>query len=519
MNNRYFPFFIVVLVIFEILSAVSCGRPEWDEHFYGYDETVDMHLWDAVKEEPRFSVFVENMEMYGLDSIFGKELSYTLFIPDNEAFALLSDTMGNIGQILSYHITETVFLTRDVVDRRKLENLTGKFPWIIQTDQGYSYDQVKIEYSSPLFLDGIYYELAEVAIPRPNLYEFTERYSPVIKAFIDQSDSVFLDKENSTPVGFDNLGNTLYDSVFGVINLFERDFFPVGTEFRNKYATFVLFTQEQYNQALNEVADFLGPAFKDHKDIPAVWQYEVLLPAAMENSLFEGELEYSQFSNTMVSITGDNVSVEPANIDPDSRFVCSNGLSYTYIDFSVPRELYVGESRIEAEELVDSIGFGSYSWNDGAEVWGQVAQPTRDQSVDASGKYFVNVSLPRAYEGEWGIKVTFKNVFPMRYRLEWRASYRPSGSYTVKVNDQVLKYLDKFGREVEEFDTYELRQSIISVTGERFLPVGVFNKRDYWVENLTGYGDVEIKIEYNGTGTQEVNGFSMDYIALIPADL
>ena len=106
----------------------------------------------------------------------------------------------------------------------------------------------------------------------------------------------------------------------------------------------------------------------------------------------------------------------------------------------------------------------------------------------------------------------------MKYRLVWRANYRPSGSYSVSVNDQVLKYQDKFGREMEEFDNYLLRQSVISVTGERFIPEGVFNKKDYWVENLVEFGDVEIKFEYKGTGSQSNNGFNIDYVALIPAE-
>ena len=516
---RRFPLFVVFLALFVVLLGRSCREPAWDEHFHGYDEVVNMKLWDAVKEEPRFSTFVEYIEEYGLDSLFEKEVSHTLFIPDNDAFSLLEDTTGSMERILYYHIAGSVFLTRDVDDKRKLENLTGKFPWIEHTDQGYSYDMIPIEFSSPLYLDGVYYEIAEVAIPRPNLYEFAERYSPAIKTFIDLNDSVFLDKDQSTPIGFDSLGNTVYDSVFAVINLFERDYFPVGTEFRDRTATFVLFTQEQYNRALDDMADALGTAFTDHEDIPDTWQFEVLLPAAMENSLFEGELDYSEFTSKMTSITGKAVTVEPANIDPDSRYTCSNGVTFTYLDFSIPSDLYVGESFIEGEEMVDSIGFGSYSWNDLAEVWGGIFQPSRDQSVDASGGYFTNVTFPRNYSGAWGIRFTFKNVFPMKYRLEWRASYRPSGSYAVSVNDQVLTYQDKFGREQEAFDTYELRQSVVSVTGERFLPEGVFNKRDYWVENLDEYGDVEITIEYKGPGSQESNGFNLDYVALIPAEI
>lgn len=104
----------------------------------------------------------------------------------------------------------------------------------------------------------------------------------------------------------------------------------------------------------------------------------------------------------------------------------------------------------------------------------------------------------------------------MRYRLVWRANYRPSGLYEIYVNDEILNYQDIYGNVLTQFDTYLLRNSIVSVTGERFLPVGGFNKRDYWVDNLTDYGDVRVRFKYVGPGGNSTNGLSIDYVKLIP---
>ena len=104
----------------------------------------------------------------------------------------------------------------------------------------------------------------------------------------------------------------------------------------------------------------------------------------------------------------------------------------------------------------------------------------------------------------------------MRYRLEWRANSRPSGIFEVYVNDQMLTWEDKFGNTKTTFDTYDLRNSIVSVTGERFLSEGGFNMRDYWVENLTDFGDVTVRFVYVGPGGSSTNGFNIDYVELIP---
>jgi hypothetical protein len=44
-----------------------------------------------------------------------------------------------------------------------------------------------------------------------------------------------------------------------------------------------------------------------------------------------------------------------------------------------------------------------------------------------------------------------------------------------------------------------------------------FNRKDFWVENLTEFGDVTIRFEYLGPGSQENNGLNIDYVKLIPA--
>jgi hypothetical protein len=107
----------------------------------------------------------------------------------------------------------------------------------------------------------------------------------------------------------------------------------------------------------------------------------------------------------------------------------------------------------------------------------------------------------------------------MRYRLEWGASYRPSGLYSVYVNDQLLERKDRFGRTITEFDTYNLRQPVLSVDGvTRFLPSDNFNKVDYYVENVTDFGEVNIRFEYMDPGSASENGFNIDFVALVPAE-
>jgi hypothetical protein len=227
----------------------------------------------------------------------------------------------------------------------------------------------------------------------------------------------------------------------------------------------------------------------------------------LKNAMFDGSLYYEDFLNdTLKSITGDTVIVKHEDIDPFSRYLCSNGVIFTYSDFSVPASLYQGEIRIEGESMVDSIGAGIYAWKDNVIVTGQTVA-SRAASVTYSGGYLLSVPFPRNYKGEFAIEFQVKNVFPKRYRLLWNAGYRPSGIFAIYVNNVLIN----------EYDNYKLRNTVISVTGEKFLPANGFNKVDFWVDNIDSYGDVTIRFEYVGSGLATNNGFNMDYISLIPA--
>jgi len=516
MNMRNNKKSVAAVFLICFIGLQSCNPP-WEEHYSNHDNQSDMELWEAIKLESRFSTFVSEMQAYGLDTIFNDGQVYTIFIPNNEAFESLTDTSTIMESILPYHISKTILIDRNVQNWRRLLNITGKYALVEFNGSDYTYEGIPMEDGSPLFMNGKYYEIYGVALPKPNLYEFTAQKSTVLKNYIDSKDSIFLNRSLSTPIGFNEDGNTVYDSVFGHLNTFELDYFPLRQEFRDKAATLIIFSQEQYNAALNDMAARLGGAIVDYTDIPKAWQNDVLLPDVLSKALFGGVLSYTDLQQGIIqSVTGDSVEINAADIDPDSRSICSNGVVYLFNNFVIADELFRGTSKQEGELLIDSVGAGKFAWKAGVKTTGAIIAPQKSYSKGASGGSSVNVPFDRNYAGEYSMEFTFKNLFPMRYRLEWHANYRPSGLYEVYVNDQLLEYNDKFGNVFTSFDSYDLRNSITSVTGERFLPDLGFNSRDYWVDHLSEYGDVRVKFKYIGAGGSSTNGFNIDYVKLIP---
>jgi len=85
------------------------------------------------------------------------------------------------------------------------------------------------------------------------------------------------------------------------------------------------------------------------------------------------------------------------------------------------------------------------------------------------------------------------------------------GVFDIYVNDELVKSFDYY-------DFVRFRGIMTSVTGERYLPVGRFNKFDMWVDNIREYGRAKIRIEYKEPGRVLDNGLVIDFISFIPAN-
>jgi uncharacterized surface protein with fasciclin (FAS1) repeats len=253
MHERY-----CILILAATLMFSSC-QEDWD-NYYSVDstESADLTVWEMMTENEEYSVFVDLLREYKLDSLLTTDRSVTVFVPSNRAFEGFEPDGQDMDALLRYHILERVLNLQDVSTSRLIETSGKKFALIERDGNSFMIDGEEIVYYSPLCLDGRYYELSEVLYPRPTLYEYISSNSDVFKRYIDRLSMVSLDVNNSVPIGFDDEGNTIYDSVFIRENLFDQEYFPINTEFRRNKATMVVFDQEQYENALDEMAEKLG---------------------------------------------------------------------------------------------------------------------------------------------------------------------------------------------------------------------------------------------------------------------
>ena len=506
---------VVFLLIMVSVVFSTCQDEEWKNHYGKSEKSVDSQLWDTLKAIEKYSNFVEYLEYFKLDTIVKSTNTKTLFVPKDFDLFLQGDTT-DLRETMEYHISLTHFMLSSFGGERNLKTLSEKYVPISHVGNAYTFDGIEITHSSNLYADGRFYEIARVAVPDPNLYQFLKRFNPAISQYIDLQDTVFLDRAESEPIGFNDQNQTVYDSVTILQNLYELEYFPISEEFRSFSATLLLPDKEIYNNALDEMAQNLGEQFSTYQDIPDIWENEVLIPVLLERGTYGRSLDSNDLKrDKLANIKGDSV-IQDFEVDPSAKYTCSNGLVYNYKSYIIGDSLYK-DNTLQGETLCKSIGFDQFTWKDGVTLEGEKSfQPIKQVIVGfASADTTANVDFTDNFQGEYTLTFKIRNVFPDEFRFEWRSNYRTAGKYSVYVNDEKLK----LGlNEYEEYDTYDLRNGFFSVLGYKLYPDEKgFCVMDAWVNNITEFGDVKITIEYLGPGGQTSdNGLIIDYVTLIP---
>lgn len=503
------------LAVTAILILSGCENKNWDEYYRSVPETVDRNLWEAVQEDENLSMFTGYVKEFRYDTLFAGDDSYTLFIPTNDAFQQLLDTGVVTRAILDYTISVHFIQSMNIRGKRKIQTLGEKFALFEKNGNEIFLDGIRLESESPLYRNGKYFVLGQVPLPRPNLYEFFAVNNPVLRDYIDSQDSLILDKELSRPLGFDDDGNTVYDTVAIEFNLFEDEFFPVSEEFRYKTATIVFPLEEDYNAALTEMAQSMGSVYQDYSDIPIVWQNKVLIPYLLEHGVFENMLEESEFimppgedTLKLKNILGDSVVIDYSVAD---KSICSNGYAYNYTNFTVPDTLFTGSYRFEGEWLLLQTGFNKFAWDpDKAKVVSTTSYaPTKELIGVASNDSIARVIFDKGYTGTYSLEFNVDNLFQRRYLMVVNTNMYRGGIYDIYVNDELVMTMD--------WNDFALNREIWwGVNGDRYLPTQAFNRFDCWIENKIAYGVTSIRFVYREPGRVLNNGLVIDYIEFFP---
>lgn len=513
----------IIIMIIMIIMMAGCEE-KWKDHYDSTPETVNRNVWDAIQEDSDFSVFVEYVKEMEYDTLFLTNNPYTLFIPTNQAFAEFEENNSVTTSVLDYHISPHFIQSGSIKGKQRVQTLAEKFALLDHTGGRLLFDGATIDSESPLYINGKYFKMNKVGDLRPNIYEFFAMNNPVLKDYIDALDSIIVDLERSRPIGFDEEGNVIYDTVAIIYNEFEETFFPVREEFRNRAATIVFPRVDEYNQALTDMALYMGN-YSDYTEVPMEWQHEILIPWLLENGIFENMLEEAVFRTPtnrdtvkMKNILGDSIVIDYRVTD---REILSNGYAYSYQEFQVPDTLYKGATNFEAEWLLRETGISRFAWRESVNVVSNIPiPPQRSYNTNASNDSVLMIMFPPTYTGRYSVEFVIDNLFPRKYLMVVGTNINIGGVWDIYVNDEHIKRDSGTGEHTMDWADYQMQRGIIWSETEqfRYIPRGTYNKFDAFVNNQAEYGKTRIRFEFVEPGNVLHRGLAIDNLYFIPYD-
>lgn len=542
------------LIIIITLFLVQC-ESTWDDHYSMDEGFIDRSIWEEISTNPDYSVYKSYIEDFELQGYFQNsdtlKSTKTVFIPSNSAFQKFTGENNTVNaSLILYHLVKSQFLLSNIEGNLKSMAQNSKFLYFEENDGIISVDGIILDGFTNRFVDGVIYKLDEVLSPKPSIAEYIYENAGYFDRYISSFDTLVMDYVNSEIIEIDFENDlVIYDSAYIILNEFKNKYFDVDYNTRDTFATMLLYTNEQFDGAMDLIASELG--YASGHDLPLKWIEEVYFEYYLKTAFYEGLLSYEDFSGDyVVNILGDTVEVDYSNLNQE-KVICSNGLIYHYKQLVVPESLYKSDARTEGEALAYMDIDGELVLNPDVNV---VYKDKSGNNLSLDGKInyvlgaagiasndsALQISLGSDFQGSFEMEVFIRNVFPGRYLLDWAGFSSLSGVYKVYINDSLIYTRLPFepasapGSVISEFDSYNfgnftLKDLPLHENGINWGSLratnNTWNINEFYVESdwsdpeeyyLKDFGDVRVRFEFvNSSPSNSGNtGIVIDYLNL-----
>lgn len=399
--------FFLLLAICAVFIQ-SCND-KWDEHYKSDSiEGDNITLFEYINSRPNLSIFSNLLKETGYDSLLNTTVSYTVWAPDNDALAGIDLTDETyVYNLVRNHIKLSRMSTARV-DSGFINMMSGKGVSFIENGGIYRFGTAELTLKDIPVANGLVNEIDGYAPYLSNIWEYINDKEGLdsLKSYLYGNTLSILDPVNSVPIGYDEDGNTIYDTVFVFQNEILDDIGQLYNE--DSIYTTILPNNIAWNESYEHIHSFFN--------IPEGFGgeergMELSKFALIQDMVFRGTIYKDQAYDSIVSTSG-NVFYSPSylfeNIESEN---VSNGLVYVSSKMPfVETTSWFKEIRVEAEEVLNRKNVlstinnrSSYGSSlDVSENEYILVQPT-----STSSKPNVTFSIPNVLSGKYNIYCVF----------------------------------------------------------------------------------------------------------------
>lgn len=339
------------IILFAILAvALSACTETWDKHYTEQEESP-LTLYEYLKGESDYSQFFDLLKTAEIDSELVRDQYLTVWAVKNSNFDPAVLTMMEPQTIGQYHANYLSIGLSNLKNGLRVRTLSGIYITIKQQG-GNNFANTAQILSSKRFKNGVIHEIDGLLLPKINLFDYIcqlpDEYSTIRDSITIYNQQMF-DQTNSIPVGVDQTGNTIYDSVFYTYNpLFETA--DISSEF-NQFTVFLpsnQVIQQTLSKLINQY-EMMGKKFYSSDSILATnWIKQAIFHSGLVTDY------HAQVDLTSVNKKIWRTTVQ--KVDESNPIELSNGMIYKVTELKVPNNVVITriKSLLHYYEYLDS---------------------------------------------------------------------------------------------------------------------------------------------------------------------
>jgi len=364
-----------MMYIFLAFAALACSscNDKWSEYYFGSasaEQELSMSVTEFLNERPEYASFYSMLKNTGLDKELTKDQQITIWVVNNEGMAQSAIAEDDTLR-MQYHMNILPFIRSDLKNGLRIRSLNGIYFQITEKDEALFANTSQITKSFRLN-NGVVHEIDALMKSRINMYDYLKEldsnYS-IIRDSIFKYNVELFDKANSTPIGVDKTGNTVYDSVFYVSNpLFAT--VPFNSEFKQ----FTVFVPD--NEVITNCLDGLNEQYKKMGKTVTLTDTILAFKWIKEAMFYNGLLKETDLSATDIKSAFNRVwRTTVQQLDINNPVDLSNGILYKMEKVKIPNNVII--TRIKS--LVEYWQYQEKVYPDPADLYtfkGMVGTPS-----------------------------------------------------------------------------------------------------------------------------------------------
>lgn len=488
MNSQRNKYIILLMLIAAVFS--SC-KNQWQDTIG--DPALNTTLLTQINQNSNLSKFSQYLVKTGYDKVISSSKTYTIWAPNNAAFANADQTALNaivndttkLKQFIGNCIAFQSYTTAQAQPSLRVKMLDGKSITFTKTQ----FEEANILTANQYTSNGILHVVDQAIFPKQNIWDYVtdtlnvRNFGLLQKAYLNSTKYSYQDTTQAVIIGVDqNTGKPIPKPGTGIVTKYSFKDQTQDLSSEDKQFTFFEITDAAYTSETNKVLKYFGTSSLD--STAKLSAFNVIKDLAIP-----GLYTLANLPDTIVSPFGVKVPINKNAIT--QTYNASNGIVYVIssvnfrVQDKIPTIVIQGENAVKFATTTNRQNIYYRTKTDPNGVLFNDIYITGNSVNTLPAKYWALYQVPNAYT--------------TTYRVFIRAINDGGGSTSVAAFPETFSFAT--------FGANNFTQSITYL-----------NYSDVYIGNYTmnKYGYLPIYVIGNNSTAVATNSITLDYIKLAP---